>query len=225
MKTIGLTLMIGCAIASTAAWSREASLQPPPAAPKLVEPKPVEPQLVEPRQAGQPAKPDPYFTPTPAKSTTYMPQVIIRNIREDRAGNIWFATFGGPIRYDGKEFTNFGEEVGLDKRRIFSLTEDRTGALWFGSITGGASRYDGKSFTKFTDKEGLGNNDVLWIFEDRDANIWLDTGNGVSRYERQGDHQLHDQGGARRQLGLRNRPGPFGSNLVWNPGRHLFLRR
>ena len=132
---------------------------------------------------GQSENRDPHFTPTAAKSTSYMPRVIIRNMREDRAGNIWFATFGGAIRYDGKEFANFSEEVGLAKTRIFSLLEARSGALWFGSITGGASRYDGKSFKKFTEKEGLGNNDVMWIFEDRDANIWFGTGNGVSRYD------------------------------------------
>ncbi len=131
----------------------------------------------------EPANPDPYFTPIGAKTTSTMPQVIIRNMREDRAGNIWFATFGGPIRYDGKNFTNFSEEVGLAKRRIFSLLVARSGALWFGSITGGASRYDGKSFTRFTNREGLGDNDVTWIFEDRDANIWFGTGNGASRYD------------------------------------------
>jgi ligand-binding sensor domain-containing protein len=131
----------------------------------------------------EPAKGDPYFTPTAANSTSTMPRVIIRNIREDRAGNIWFATFAGPIRYDGKEFRNFSEEVGLSQTRVFSLLEDRSGALWFGSITGGASRYDRKSFTKFTKKEGLGNNDVLWIFEDRAANIWFATANGASRYD------------------------------------------
>ena len=129
------------------------------------------------------AKIDPYFTPTTGKTTPSMPRVIIRNIREDRAGNIWFATFAGPIRYDGKDFTNFAEEVGLAKTRIFSLLVDRSGALWFGSITGGASRYDGNSFTKFTVKEGLGSNDVLWIFQDQDANIWFGTGNGASRYD------------------------------------------
>src|SRR5262245_27067308 len=101
---------------------------------------------------GQSENRDPHFTPTAAKATSYMPRVIIRNMREDRAGNIWFATFGGPIRYDGKEFANFSEEVGLAKTRIFSLLEARSGALWFGSITGGASRYDGKSFKKFTEK-------------------------------------------------------------------------
>jgi len=132
---------------------------------------------------GPPANHDPYFTPTAAKVTSTMPRVIIRNIREDRAGNIWFATFGGPIRYDGKNFTNFSEEVGLAETRVFSLLEDRAGAMWFGSITGGASRYDGKSFTRFTEGTGLANNDVLWIFQDRDANIWFGTGNGVSRYD------------------------------------------
>jgi hypothetical protein len=131
----------------------------------------------------EPANRDPYFTPIAAKTTSSMPRVIIRNIREDRAGNIWFATFGGPIRFNGKDFTNFSEEVGLAKTRIFSLLEDRSGALWFGSITGGASRYDGKTFTNFTEKEGLGDNDVHWIFEDRNARIWFGTGKGVSRYD------------------------------------------
>jgi ligand-binding sensor domain-containing protein len=140
--------------------------------------QPAKTKAVEP-----PANRDPYFTPTAAKSTSTMPRVIIRTIRQDRAGNIWFATFGGPICYDGKTFTNFSEEVGLAKTRIFSLLEARSGALWFGSITGGASRFDGKSFTKFTAKEGLANNDVVWIFEDRDANIWFATGAGVSRYD------------------------------------------
>src|SRR5262249_24086213 len=124
-----------------------------------------------------------YFTPTAAKSTSTMPRVIIRNIREDRAGNIWFATLGGPIRYDGKVCTNFSDEVGLAKTRGFSLLQDRSGARWVSSITGGPSRYDGKSFTKFTDKDGLGNNDVTWVFEDRDANVWFGTGNGASRYD------------------------------------------
>lgn len=140
---------------------------------------PVEPggRIIEQR------KNDPYFTTTGARTTSYMPKVIIRNILQDRAGNIWFATFGGPIRYDGKEFTNFAEEVGLATTRIFSLLEDRAGTLWFGSITGGATRYDGQTFAKFTEKEGLAGTDVFWIFEDRDANIWLGTNNGVSRYD------------------------------------------
>ena len=131
----------------------------------------------------EPANRDPYFTPIAAKTTSSMPRVIIRNIREDRAGNIWFATFGGPIRFNGKDFTNFSEEVGLAKTAFFRYWRGSIGALWFGSITGGLCGYDGKTFTNFTEKEGLGNNDVHWIFEDRNARIWFGTGKGVSRYD------------------------------------------
>lgn len=128
-------------------------------------------------------KSDPYFTPTEGKITATMPRVIIRGIREDRKGNMWFATFGGPIRYDGKNFRNFQDEAGLPKTRVFSVLEDRRGALWFGSITGGVTCYDGNTFTKFTTKDGLVGNDAHWIFEDRDGNIWIGTLNGVSRYD------------------------------------------
>ena len=73
--------------------------------------------------------PDPNFSPIADKSTPLMPQVILRNIREDRDGNIWFASFAGPIRYDGKTFTDFGEEAGIAGRRIFSLTRRQVCAL------------------------------------------------------------------------------------------------
>jgi len=135
------------------------------------------------QRVDEPRKNDPYFTPTGAKTTSSMPRVIIRNILEDRAGNIWFATYGGPIRYDGKKFTNFAEEAGLSTTRTFSLLEDRRGALWIGSITGGASSYDGQSFKKLTEKEGLAGNDVHWLHEDRDGKIWFGTTKGVSRWD------------------------------------------
>ena len=72
--------------------------------------------------------PDPYFQPMD-KSFPLMPKVILRSIREDRDGNIWFASFAGPIRYDGKMFTNFGDEAGVPGQRVFSLLVDKSGAL------------------------------------------------------------------------------------------------
>jgi streptogramin lyase len=127
--------------------------------------------------------PDSNFFPIAHKSTFLPRQVLVRNMREDRDGNIWFASSAGPIRYDGKTFTNFGEEAGIAGRVLFSLTIDKSGALWFGSITGGASKYDGKSFTRFTTKEGLSGDGVSWMFEDERGDIWFATGGGVSRYD------------------------------------------
>ena len=85
--------------------------------------------------------PDPYFSPIADKSTPLMPRVILRNIREDRDGNIWFASFGGPIRYDGKAFTNFSEEAGLAKRRIFSRKRAFPATTSFGFSKTGRATY------------------------------------------------------------------------------------
>ena len=46
---------------------------------------------------------------------------------------------------------------------FMSITEDKTGNLWFGTNGGGVSRYDGKSFTTFTTAQGLANNNVTSI--------------------------------------------------------------
>ena len=95
---------------------------------------------------------DPYFIPIEGKTNPYLARVILRNMLQDKSGAIWFATFGGPVRYDGKSFTNLAEEVGLPNTRIFSLLEDKAGNMWFGAIRGGVSRYDGKSFELASEK-------------------------------------------------------------------------
>ena len=67
---------------------------------------------------------------------------------------------------------------------LCSITEDKTGNLWFGTYGGGVSRYDGKSFTTFTTAQGLANNIVWSITEDKTGNLWFGTdGGGVSRYD------------------------------------------
>jgi ligand-binding sensor domain-containing protein len=77
----------------------------------------------------QDGAPDSNFFPIADKSTFLPRQVLVRNMREDRDGNIWFASSAGPIRYDGKTFADFGEEAGIAGRCLFSLTIDKSGAL------------------------------------------------------------------------------------------------
>jgi ligand-binding sensor domain-containing protein len=109
------------------------------------------------------------------------PNAIVRNIEQDRNGNIWIASFEGIFRYDGKSFTNITSEV--SSARFFSVLEDRKGNLWFGSIGSGVLYYDGKSFQNFTTRDGLLNNEIGCIYEDRAGNIWLGANGGVSRYD------------------------------------------
>ncbi len=106
----------------------------------------------------------------------------IRSALQDKNGNIWFATFGGVSRYDGKSFTHFTEKEGLISNIVWSILEDKRGNLWFGTFKG-ACKYDGKYFTHFAEKEGLSNNMIWAMIEDRIGNIWFCTDKGVNRYD------------------------------------------
>lgn len=126
---------------------------------------------------------DPYFQQTGPLREGRFPPVITRAITQDREGKLWFATFGGPLRYDGEQFTNHGAQVGLARTRVFSLLEERSGAMWFGSITDGARRWLGDDVRRFTTAEGLPNDDVLFLFQDRDDCVWIATGGGLARWD------------------------------------------
>ncbi|MBE8713176.1 ligand-binding sensor domain-containing protein [Sphingobacterium hungaricum] len=113
--------------------------------------------------------------------TSNVPQGIVRNIIQDRKGNIWIAAFRGMYKYDGKSFVNItGDKI---SGRFFSALEDKKGNFWFSSIGSGAYYYDGKSFTNFTTKEGLLNDEVGSIYEDQKGNIWFGVSGGASYYD------------------------------------------
>jgi ligand-binding sensor domain-containing protein/signal transduction histidine kinase len=105
-------------------------------------------------------------------------------ILEDKNGNLWFGTWGGVSKYDGKSFTLLTQKEGLGSNAVSSIVEDKSGNLWFGKINTGVSKYDGKNFTSFTVKEGLSNDRVLSMHKDKSSNLWFGTkGGGVNKYD------------------------------------------
>ncbi len=112
----------------------------------------------------------------------------IRSGFKDKAGNLWFGTFGnGVSKYDGKSFTNYNSSHGLIHNYIETITQDSDGNIWFGSY-GGASRYNGVFFENFTTEHGLPHNHIIKILEDKRGNIWFATRSGLSRY----NPDMHD---------------------------------
>ncbi|WP_276502079.1 ligand-binding sensor domain-containing protein [Terrimonas pollutisoli] len=114
--------------------------------------------------------------------TSYGPNTMVRNVKQDRNGNILFAaSWGGVFRYDGKLFTKISSKIG--SRRFWDVLEDQRGNLWFATTDSGVYHYDGKFFKHFTTREGLANNLVTSICEGKAGVIWFGTGGGVSRYD------------------------------------------
>ena len=81
------------------------------------------------------------------------------NIIQDRKGFIWFATINGLSKFDGKHFTTFRTNDGLNSNFIISLVEGGKGELYIanhekginvfrnGRIENYCSEIDGKIFT------------------------------------------------------------------------------
>ena len=118
-----------------------------------------------------------------ASTSTYghIPTSITRSIIQDRSGDIWFATFAGLIRSDGKSFSD--ESSTITEARFFSALEDSDNNLWFGTIGQGVYRYKKGNFQNLNTSNGLLNDEVVCIYEDTNGDLWFGVNGGVSRYD------------------------------------------
>ena len=111
-----------------------------------------------------------------------LPNTLVFNINQDKAGKFWFGTTNGASEYDGKSFTNFKVEQGLPNNYIEATFIDHAGNTWLGTLAG-VSKYDGKSFTTFAHRQGLPGNTVNGIAEDKDGNLWFGCTGGLCKYD------------------------------------------
>lgn len=111
---------------------------------------------------------------------------IIWDIKEDKAGNIWFATNGGgAYKYDGRTLSNISEKDGLCSNYVNCILEDKKGNFWFATQHHGICRYEPKNtkFTTFTEDDGLKSREFWTFYEDKEGYIWVpDKGEGIKRF-------------------------------------------
>ncbi|MBN2656094.1 MAG: hypothetical protein JXR86_03480, partial [Spirochaetales bacterium] len=80
----------------------------------------------------------------------------VYRIEQDSTGYMWFGTFSGLDRYDGREVRTYKPEPGvpgsISSPVIFDLHEDSKGRLWVGTDGGGLNLYnrDSDDFTLFS---------------------------------------------------------------------------
>lgn len=101
----------------------------------------------------------------------------IQCILEDKAGNIWFASWNreGVCRYDGKVLTAFKPN---NDDMVYSILEDKNGNMWFGTRDHGVCRYNGKTFTDFANIEVFSSSCIYSMTEDKAGIIWFATEHG-----------------------------------------------
>ncbi len=121
---------------------------------------------------------------------------VIRQIAEDKSGNIWFGTSGGVVRYqsDGsglqkRPFTLFEHEEPY-RNDVWSLEVDKEGLIWVGAY-GGVSQFDGEKFIDFplpeTEPDRSRGVSSPWlvhdIMQDSKGQMWFGTNGGAYLYD------------------------------------------
>jgi two-component sensor histidine kinase/ligand-binding sensor domain-containing protein len=76
------------------------------------------------------------------------------------------------------DIQHLNTDQGLISSFVNSISEDRSGKIWFGT-TRGAVKFDGSNLTTYTTKEGLCYDDVRAVLEDSNGTIWFGTGGGA----------------------------------------------
>lgn len=112
-----------------------------------------------------------------------LPAINVRDIMEDKAGNIWFASKEkGVFRYDGNVIKNITAKEGLGDNVAGGMLQDETGNIWF-TMKGGICRYDGQSFKEFTTKDGLGGSEIWGINRENAGIIWITARGSTTRFD------------------------------------------
>lgn len=110
----------------------------------------------------------------------------IRDIVEDRHGNMWIASHGTGIAvFDPEKRVSVlldRETAALPSNNVLSLLEDSRGNIWAGTGGEGLALYDPKTrkFTTFGVNEGLSSGMINKVLEDAQGRIWVSTNEGIS---------------------------------------------
>lgn len=126
----------------------------------------------------------------------------VQCILQDKTGNLWFGTTeNGLYLYDGKSFTQYLMEDGLNSNSVYTLFEDTAGKIWIGTEIGlciytpsTSLQTTGKSFTEIKiplpQNQPPNQNELYrnkhWVFsiiQAKSGKLWFATIDGVFIYD------------------------------------------
>jgi len=119
----------------------------------------------------------------------------ITGLARDSAGGIWAVSgisFPGAFRWNGEEWSHWGEDSGLSAGTVHTIEVDAHGGVWFlalGSGQGepGVFRLYGDSIVRWTDPEGFLDVQAYAMAEGPDGALWFGTRRGLARRTEEGE--------------------------------------
>jgi signal transduction histidine kinase/ligand-binding sensor domain-containing protein/CheY-like chemotaxis protein len=176
---LGLAVLLGAAVPSTAAPVAPVTALPAPKAAHSPEVSPL---------------PTPQFRRYGTQDG--LPSSVVYAVAQDHDGAIWFGTKGGIARFDGLHLKVFrhieNDPDSLYQNEISTLFVGQRGKIWAGGLGPGLNRYDPDT-GKFThwghdpdNQQSLASDHVWAMAQTPDGSLWVGTGAGLDRMQPDG---------------------------------------
>ena len=123
--------------------------------------------------------------------------IFIYNIKEDKQGNLWLATYvDGVYKRNVRtgEWEHYmhdeADPTSIPSNKVLSVFEDSRNQLWFTTQGGGFCRFDpdNKTFIRYDSKIGLPSNVIHRIEEDEKGLFWITTNKGLVHFNPKTSH-------------------------------------
>jgi signal transduction histidine kinase/ligand-binding sensor domain-containing protein len=121
-----------------------------------------------------------------------LPQSSVLSIYQDNNGFIWFSSYDGVSRFDGKNLTVFNAEsdnkYNLNNGSIYRICGDDFNNIYFATYGGGLNVYNSQTetfeyfTTASTDSAKIVSNTLYDVYKSRDNTIWIAACDGVSQF-------------------------------------------
>ena len=116
-------------------------------------------------------------------------QATVTSIIQDDQGFMWFGTFGGLNRYDGRQMVVYQsylvENNSLSNKNIKDICKDSDGNLWIATINGlSFLNLRTKEFKRYYQEDGpnsISHNSINSVHCDSDGTVWVATDYGLNR--------------------------------------------
>ena len=125
-----------------------------------------------------------------------LPHNLIHAIAQTPDGYLWFGTWEGLVRFNGREFKVFDRASVPELRDngVRAIEVGRDGVLWLGTSRGGLVRYDGHAWENYGREAGLPTLEVLGLLEDDRGRLWIGSENrGAIVREANGRTRIYDR--------------------------------
>jgi PAS domain S-box-containing protein len=107
----------------------------------------------------------------------------VRNLFEDREGNIWVATDNGLDRFRDLAVSTFFLRDSSSQTRPWSLLAAKDGSVWVGTPDGLNRLMDGQATIYRKRSSGLPDDSIQSLFQDDRRRVWVSTAAGIAYFE------------------------------------------